>query len=409
MTQKKMSHRHSFIVSAGLLALLLTGCIGQLGTRWAGLTVLDDGRTIAYAHEDTLALIDAATGDLVPRLTADGNAVVDANNDPIEWRVRGNELEENAQFFAAPMQLDDETLVVATLDGRVIEFDLQTAQALSDVGTLVQERGNTVTDVTGTGGTVFIGLQQQLLALDSDTYSQQWSLTTDHAVWAPPLVVDDTVYVVSLDHFLYAADLESGEFLWSLDVGGAATGTPAYDAETGTLFVGTFNNTILAITTNDVADDERIINQYETDEWVWGSPVLVTEPDESKKLYAADLAGNVYKLDPVTLTIEGGWRAEVAEGAIRTSPVVYDEYVVVGSRDESVYWLDRDTGQTLESCRFNGEILSDILYFPADGEAFEQDTLVVSTLARREAVLGLRALADEIVDCESALLWNFNR
>ncbi|MEM6529166.1 MAG: PQQ-binding-like beta-propeller repeat protein, partial [Chloroflexota bacterium] len=253
------------------------------------------------------------------------------------------------------------------------------------------------------------GLQQQLLALDSDTYSQQWSLTTDHAVWAPPLVVDDTVYVVSLDHFLYAADLESGEFLWSLDVGGAATGTPAYDAETGTLFVGTFNNTILAITTNDVADDERIINQYETDEWVWGSPVLVTEPDESKKLYAADLAGNVYKLDPVTLTIEGGWRAEVAEGAIRTSPVVYDEYVVVGSRDESVYWLDRDTGQTLESCRFNGEILSDILYFPADGEAFEQDTLVVSTLARREAVLGLRALADEIVDCESALLWNFNR
>ncbi|MEO1441206.1 MAG: PQQ-binding-like beta-propeller repeat protein, partial [Chloroflexota bacterium] len=344
-----------------------------------------------------------------PMLSADGNAVVDQNNDPVDWRWRGNDLEENAQFFAAPMQLDDETLVVATLDGRVLEFNLQTAQPLSQEGTLVQERGNTVTDVTGTGDTVFIGLQQQLLALDSETYSQRWSLVTDHAVWAPPLVVGDTVYVVSLDHFLYAADLESGEFLWSLDVGGAATGTPAFDEDTGTLFVGTFNNTILAITTDDVPVDERIINQYETEQWVWGSPVLVTEPDESKKLYAADLAGIVYKLDPGTLTVEDGWRAEVAEGAIRTSPVVYDEYVVVGSRDESVYWLDRDTGQTLESCRFGGEILSDILYFPADGDAFEQDTLVISTLARREALLGLQALADDIVDCESALLWDFNR
>jgi outer membrane protein assembly factor BamB len=125
-------------------------------------------------------------------------------------------------------------------------------------------------------------------------------------------------------------------------------------------------------------------------------------------LYASDLGGQVYKLNTETLTIENGWKANAAEGAIRTTPVVFGDYVVVGSRDQSIYWLDRQTGQTLDTCKFGGEILSDILYFPAD-DNFEQDTLVVSTLARKEALLGLVALADEFVDCESALIWNFDR
>ncbi len=411
MTQHTHHHPRLLVIALVALAVLLTGCMGQLGTSWAGLTILEDNTRLVYAHENTLAVLDIATGNPIPLVDSDGNRLVDQNNDPLGWEVNGRDLD-NAQFFASPLQLSSETLLAPTSDGRLLTFDLVTADVRSGIN--VQERGSLVSELALTDDTLLVGLQQQLLALSIDDGSLQtrWSAEADHAVWAKPTVVDETtIYFVSLDHHLYAIDYETGERNWDVDLGGAAAGSPTYDPASNRLYVGTFGSQILSID----AETGDILARYDTAEWVWGAPILVEEPgneededDPTLALYAADLGGTVYKLDPETMTDGDGWRNTVAEGAIRTPPVVFGDYVVVGSRDEHVYWLDRGNGNLESECQFDGEVLSDILYFGADQiDDLDEDILIISTLSNRDALVAMAARPDENVDCESRREWTY--
>jgi outer membrane protein assembly factor BamB len=78
-------------------------------------------------------------------------------------------------------------------------------------------------------------------------------------------------------------------------------------------------------------------------------------------LYAADLAGYVYALNPDDLTQI--WGTKAASRGIRPAPLVTDEFVVAASRDGKVYWLARETGEVVFSKEVEGrpEILSDLL------------------------------------------------
>ena len=134
----------------------------------------------------------------------------------------------------------------------------------------VQARGNLTTDLAQAGSNVLIGLQDELLAVNSESLEQAWTVPTDHAVWAEPLEVNGMLYFVSLDHFMYAIDAESGEEAWRLDLEGAATSTPAYDPENERLYIGTFNSEVLSVSLNGT-----ITNRFSTDGWVWGRPVIV--------------------------------------------------------------------------------------------------------------------------------------
>jgi outer membrane protein assembly factor BamB len=361
--------------------------------------VLNDGKSVAYAYQDTLAIVDITDeGNPLPLLDSDGERRLDENGEALEWRLSGGDFE-NAQFFAAPLQLNG-SLLAATQDGRLLTFDITSAQVENATGLTLQERGDVVTDLVQGNGAVFIGLAQQLLALDIDTLETRWSQETEHAVWAEPIIVDDVVYFVSLDHFMYAVNLETGDLLWQQDIRAAAAGTPAYHPDTNQLYVGTFESRVLAID----AESGEIINEFQTDEWVWGGPVLAEEADGTLMLYVSDLDGVVYKLDPETLTADGmGWVSQVSNGAIRTPPVVFGDYVVVGSRDQNVYWIDRETGDVEETRQLDGEILSDILFFPAGStDELEQDMLVVSSLSNADALVAFAAESGERI-------WTFRR
>ena len=116
-------------------------------------------------------------------------------------------------------------------------------------------------------------------------------------------------------------------------------------------------------------------------------------------MYVSDLSGYVYKLNP-DLTPSEDWPAAArpTESAIRVPPMVFGEYVVVGSRDQSLYYIDREDGNVAENLtrRLDGEILTDILHFSADDlDGLEEDLLVVSTLSDREALVGFNANTGE--------------
>ncbi len=374
-----------------LLSLALVGCVAQLGTGWAGLTVLEDGQHIAYAYENTLAIVDVTGGQPIP-LTQNGDIRVTDNGQVIRWEIDGNDYD-NAKFFAPPLMRSDNTLLALTLDRRLLAIDRQNATVSVITEEPIGQRGNAVTRPIRAGDKILIGLQERLLALDANTLAPTWEIETNYAVWSPPLVMDDIAYFTSLDHSMYAVDLGNGEIQWSLDLGGAATATPAYYEADDAFFVGTFERKVLKISRSG-----QVITSYDTDEWVWGSPLLVDD-----MLYVVDLAGVVYKLDPATLTEVNGWKRQVAEAAIRTTPAVFDDYVVVGSRDERVYWLNRDNGGEIFNRRLDGEILSDVLYFPAnDTNDLEESLIVVSTLSNRESLVAFGATNGERV-------WTYRR
>src|SRR5690606_37055927 len=70
---------------------------------------------------------------------------------------------------------------------------------------------------------------------------------------------------------------------------------------------------------------------------------------------------------------------------IGPAPLVTDEFVVVGTRDGYVVWLNRENGQEVFKQEVQAEILSDILLVTpvvTVGERqIEQPTVIVSTVA----------------------------
>lgn len=389
MTIQRVGSRWLTVAALALLSLSLTGCVARLGTGWAGITVLDDGTSLAIAYEDTIRLVNVATGDPIPLLDGDDQPLLDEGGSPVEWRVRGRDLD-NAQFFAAPVQLNDETLLATTIDRRLLRIDRDNSGVINTQAVPIEGRGNAVTTPVLADGQLLVGLQDRFVAIDIETYAPNWEIEVNHAVWAEPLVIDDVVYFVALDHQVRAVTLETGDEIWSVDVGGAVASKPTYNPDLETLYVGTFNSEVVQL---DVSDG-TILNRYQTDEWVWGEPVLA-----DGMLYVADLDGVVYKLDAQTLTEgDNGWYSQFANGALRTPPLVFGDFVVVGSRDQHVYWLNRDTGNVIFDRRLDGEVLADLMYFPADEEkGIEVDLVVVSTLSNSDPLVAFEATTGERV------------
>lgn len=66
---------------------------------------------------------------------------------------------------------------------------------------------------------VFVGTaDNHILALDATNGSLQWDYETDHAIWGRPAYRDGTLYVSSMDWSVYALDAVSGELKWSTPV-----------------------------------------------------------------------------------------------------------------------------------------------------------------------------------------------
>jgi len=370
-----------FILFVALFSLATTGCVSRLGTGWAGLTVLENGNQVVYAYENTLAIVDVVEGEPIPITDASGEAQINEDGEPVVWQVNGNDFD-NAKFFAAPLQYNEDSILVTTLDRRLMRFNVDSTEAAVVSDGIEDARGNAIADLTQADGKVFLGLQERFVALDRESLSPQWQIPTSHGVWAQPFLRDEMAYFASLDHNMYAVNIESGEIDWTLDLGGAATATPVFDPDQNVFFVGTFESKVLKISLEgDIVDD------FDTSEWVWGAPTLI-----DGRLYVADLGGFVYNLDPESMDVSGGWERQVAEGAIRTPPLVFDDYVVVASRDQHVYWLDRDSGAEIFSRQLDGEILSDILYFSTDQvDDLEENIVVVSTLSDRESLVAFGA------------------
>ncbi len=364
-----------------LFSLALAACgPAPLGTGWPAISLLSSacgGKTtesIVVAYNDRIVQVNPADGTPVVLKNADcENRPPDSEGKLRAWDFRPTG---NKQFYTSPLSIDNQGMLAISYDQHIYKIDTTLAQATVADGRIIDGySGHSVTDLVASDKLVFVALNaKDVVALDRDTLDVKWKTSTEHGVWGKPLLVDDMLYFSSLDHFLYAVDANTGEQKWKLDILGAATATPLY--ANGKLYIGSFARQVFEIST-----DGKILNQKPTVDWVWGTPAI-----DNGILYVGDLGGTLYAFNTAN-NLEPVWQQKVAASAIRATPLIAGDVIIVGARDQKLYWLNRSNGTSVIGSdgkplvrELTAPILSDILLVqPGDGVDIPKPYIVVST------------------------------
>ncbi|MFW5696481.1 MAG: PQQ-binding-like beta-propeller repeat protein [Phototrophicaceae bacterium] len=354
------------------LVLLITGCTGaRIGVSWADLELIED-RNILVSYNDFMVLIDPTNGVPVQLRGPDGQIRTDEQGNPRRWEISGGDT--SSQFFTTPIWLSEERLLVVDYNRKLMHINFPNARienpAVSDLP------GQVFANMSQFDGRVFVPISEKnVVAIDTDTYETLWEFETDRGVWSEPVVADDLVVFTSIDQYMYAVDAFSGAERWRLDLGGAVASAPLLVEDR--LFIGSFARKLF-----EVSLTGQILNEYETENWVWSTPVLF-----EGLLYVTDMQGFVYALDPENGLAEV-WKTDTGDDSgIRPRPLVTEQYVVVGTRAGQVIWLDRQTGEVQFTQSVDAEILSDILLVQPSESLNIPDPLVIISTVKNDKIL----------------------
>ena len=301
---------------------LLAGCAGgQPAGSWFGVAA--DGDVVYLAANQqvfALSLEDAA----------------------VLWKFPPEPDKETGPFYATPLLLSDAIVVGGFNDGKLYAVSRNPGEQkwVVDLGAPIVE-GAVATD----GGIVVGNGEGEVYLVDAATQEKRLLLKTDEPIWSTPLVdeVGGRAYIASMDHHLYAVDLDSAELVWSFEAGGALAGTPAL--RDGVVYFGDFDSRFYAL---DAETSEELWH-FDTKGWVWGGPLV-----HEGSVFFGDMAGRVYALN----VADGSprWTFE-AGGAVRVTPVMSDNVLFLGARGGKVYALSED-GTQLWTQDLGGSIYS---------------------------------------------------
>jgi outer membrane protein assembly factor BamB len=342
---------------------ILTACGGRAGDSWAGISASPDSDIVYVSYNDQIVALNPTSGATL-------------------WSYKDDS---KVKFYAVPV-VSDGVVYVGDYQGNLhaIGSDGQQLWVYKpERKKLVGPLSPTPTDriiggVAVDSDKVFFGLgSRNVVAVSRTNAEKVWTFETKHGVWATPLYIQAnpevensqaTVYVVSLDHHLYALDAETGHQLWEKDLGGAAPGKLVYDEGRNRVYVGTFASELLAI---DLATHD-IVARYETEDWVWGSPAFADDV-----LYFGDLGGQLYAVRVTDTGFDPVWKKGVSKEAIRATPLLTDGLVIVGSKDKHVYAVKKEDGSPVWDTKTKGEVLTELVLVPGDEDP--SDVVVVGT------------------------------
>ena len=368
--------RHLRILGAVAIAgLLVASCVGlPTDSSWGDVSLIGSTPNIMLAFNDKIVQVDPVDGSLINLYDANGNVRMNDEGKPRPWQVQVTGGSPS-HFYTRPVQSAGEFLLAADYESKLFEIDPVRAEISNTTGITLP--GHVVGNPLLTETILYIPISDGgLVALDATDFTERWHFTAteDKGVWSQPLLVEGRLYVSSMNHHLYALDAETGAEIWNLDLEGAVASTPTF--ANGALYIGSFAHKVFKISL-----DGSIIAEFTTSDWVWGAPAVVGD-----MLYVTDLGGNVYALRDSGSSLDEVWSRKVAGGAIRMTPLVVGDTMVVGSRDHNVYWLDRETGAENRKQETRGEVLSDIVLIEPNDTIREQ-TIIVSTIAQEELLV----------------------
>lgn len=88
------------------------------------------------------------------------------------------------------------------------------------------------------GGKIFVGATNGLHAIKAADGSKAWNLEKSLGMWNAPLIAGNVVIAGFRDGQLIALNAETGERVWSTQLGGALLSSPALDAKSNRIYVG---------------------------------------------------------------------------------------------------------------------------------------------------------------------------
>lgn len=255
-------------------------------------------------------------------------------------------------------------------------------------------------------GRLYAGfLDHRVRALEPETGEQIWEFRTGDIITGSPAVHDGTLYVGAWDNLQYALDAATGEVIWTYEAtdkissqSPVADGIMAVpdkggrihllDARTGQnrLVYRTPKSTNAApVIAHDRvffaaggrlyaidATEKEVPGQYQFKRvwaqfWLWQVPgvprpagqqgglwrfspdgadssIVASPAVTNTRLYAGDLDGRLYAVDPATGREQ--WRIKV-DGGIYASPIVVGSTVYIATQKGYVYAIDGDSGEEL--------------------------------------------------------------
>ncbi len=325
-----MRKKFVFVITILLGAFLLSACSGGPvhGATWPGLAT--DGTRIYYTDGSVYA-INLSDGKELwkypgstklifyapPAISPDGLVIVgsagtdyslialkpdDINPDnkvPAEaWRFSGAK----DHWMAAPLVLDNK-LFAANSDGNLYILDLQDGRSVKEA------------IVVKLGG----------------------------RLWAPPTTDGERIYVTSLDHRVFAVDVNTYDVLWQEDLGGAVPGSAVLGGD-GMLYVGSLASQFEKF--DPVTGSHQPV--LDAENWVWSTPSL-----DGDTLYFSDVDGNFYSFNTSTGSLN--WQPVKPDGAITASPLIQENHILLASESGSVFAVGRD-GKVLWNVAVGGKI-----------------------------------------------------
>lgn len=326
-----MSKKFLFLAVALFATIFLSGCVGS--TAWPGLA--GSGEVAYLANQSAVHAIDAGNGEelwsfageqsgfslfntnpsmffTTPVVTENGLVIIlDSGNKHVMYAVDPNDVQDkvpaiewkfteaDGHWIAAPLVVDNR-LFAPNTDGNVYVLDLQDGQSVKQAIKVIEPF--------------------------ADSNGQPSRL------WAQPVTDGTYLFVTSLDHSVFAIDLQTYEIVWHENLGGAVPGGVALGSD-GMLYIGSLARQLERFDPATGAHEPVL----DTTGWIWGTPVV-----DGDNLYFSDTEGYFYSYN----TKEGklNWEPVLPdsspENAITASPLVMGDNVLLATESGEIFAVD---------------------------------------------------------------------
>jgi outer membrane protein assembly factor BamB len=320
-----------FVTIMLLAVMLLSGCVGS--TTWPGLSVASE---VAYlANTSAVHAIDVTSGKelwsfageksgglaifggspklfvTTPVVTEDGLVIiVSSGNDHAMFAVDPNDIADpqkpspgiawkftdaKGHWIAAPLVVGDR-LFAPNSDGNIYVLDLQDGKSV----------------------------KQAIKVIEPFSESEEQA----GRLWAQPVTDGKYIFVTSLDHSIFAIDLETYKIVWHEDLGGAVPGSMVLGSD-GMLYVGSLAKQLEKFDPA-TGNHEPVLD---TNGWIWGTPIA-----DGDNIYFSDVDGYFYSYNTKTASLN--WEPVQPDSAITASPLVYNDGVLLVTESGNVYFVD---------------------------------------------------------------------
>jgi outer membrane protein assembly factor BamB len=306
-------------------AVLLSACGGAVrGTTWPGLA----------ADETTAYLAD------LPFVFG-----INLSDGKEAWRF-SDPNDNRAQFYATPVLTSDGLVIVGSASGKHILYALDPNDLIADGDRKVPAVVWSFTGATGSWVASPLIVENRLFAPNADGnlyvfdlkdgQSQKQPLKTVELggrLWAQPVTDGERVFMTSLDHSVYAVDMNTYELVWHEDISAAIPGSPAIGPD-GKLYVGSLASQLEQF---DPATG-RHSSVLDAKSWIWSTPTL-----DGEVLYFGDLDGNFYSFDTSSGSLN--WNVQ-PDGPVTANAIPQGDHFLLATEAGNIYAIDKG-GKTL--------------------------------------------------------------